>query len=210
MTGTSHIQANANVGRYLNFKELITLEREGESFVRVISPRRSEIVVVAPHGGNLEDGTSEIARAIAGTSFSLYAFESLKEQGDRSLHITSTRFDDPECLRLVKDASTVITVHGCEELEEAVFIGGRDEALQKNLIKALRGAGFKAGAHELHRGLSESNICNRCDSQAGIQIELSRGIRDLITQTFNDFSFNEDQKVRSLVATIRNVLQSSP
>jgi phage replication-related protein YjqB (UPF0714/DUF867 family) len=53
------------------------------------------VAVIAPHGGGIEPGTSELATAIAGDDFSLYLFEGLKSAGNGELHITSTNFDEP-------------------------------------------------------------------------------------------------------------------
>jgi phage replication-related protein YjqB (UPF0714/DUF867 family) len=67
---------------------------------------------VAPHGGGIEPGTSELADAIAGSDLSFYTFEGLKSSGNTDLHITSTRFDEPMCLTLLASSSVVVTLHG--------------------------------------------------------------------------------------------------
>jgi phage replication-related protein YjqB (UPF0714/DUF867 family) len=69
--------------------------------------------LIAPHGGGIEPGTSEVADAIAATDFSFYAFEGIKADGNRrDLHITSRRFDEPRCVDLVKASPQVISIHG--------------------------------------------------------------------------------------------------
>src|ERR1019366_7404121 len=74
---------------YPNFAALKQAEREGEDFDIVCRPRRSPVAVIAPHGGEIEPGTSEIAAAIAGDEFNLYCFEGCKPSGNIGLHITS-------------------------------------------------------------------------------------------------------------------------
>ena len=41
-----------------------------------------------------------------------------------SLHITSHIFDEPTCVNAVKAHDTVVTIHGCNDAEEIVFLGG--------------------------------------------------------------------------------------
>ena len=60
--------------KYASFQELERGERRGVYRVRSCL-RRATIAVIAPHGGSIEPGTSEIARKIAGADFSIYAFE---------------------------------------------------------------------------------------------------------------------------------------
>jgi phage replication-related protein YjqB (UPF0714/DUF867 family) len=88
--------------KYKSFAGLKAVERAGVDYCRIILPQNSEIAVIAPHGGGIEPGTSEIAKAIAGDKFSLYCFEGLKTEGNyRDLHITGTNFDDPDCVQLI-------------------------------------------------------------------------------------------------------------
>ena len=78
--------------RYNNYADLAAGELEGVHYrVRVIE-RASPIVIVAPHGGRIEPGTSQTAALIAADEFSLYCFEGLVS--GRRLHITSTLFDE--------------------------------------------------------------------------------------------------------------------
>ncbi len=62
---------------YSSYVELSAAELEGVDY-RVLAQSRSTIVVLAPHGGGIEPGTSEIAWEVAGGEFSLYLFEGLK------------------------------------------------------------------------------------------------------------------------------------
>src|SRR5512133_2553158 len=140
--------------------------------------RDSPVLILAPHGGGIEPGTSEIACAIAGSEFSLYCFESLKGDGNRSLHLTSYRFDEPECLRLVTAAYTVISVHGCEGKQDRVHVGGRNAELRDLLIRSLQTAGLEAVEDNSHHaGISPLNICTRGRTRRGAQLEIELGLR---------------------------------
>ncbi len=165
--------------QYARFEALAKCEESGRDF-RVRSCQRDEAtVVVAPHGGRIEPGTSEIAEAIAGVDFSFYAFEGTKPRQNGRLHITSTRFDEPQCLNLVGKAEWVIAIHGEDSGDKIVFLGGRDRDALTRLRGTLERQGFCVKTHRNPRlqGLDQSNICNRGKRRAGIQLELSRGLR---------------------------------
>jgi phage replication-related protein YjqB (UPF0714/DUF867 family) len=81
--------------KYRDFAALSRTEREGVDFDIVCRARSSAVAVIAPHGGKIESGTSEIATAVAGDDFNLYCFQGLKPRHNTSLHITSGRFDEP-------------------------------------------------------------------------------------------------------------------
>jgi phage replication-related protein YjqB (UPF0714/DUF867 family) len=42
---------------------------------------------VAPHGGAIEPGTSEVAKQVADNDLSLFIFEGIKPKGNKRLHI---------------------------------------------------------------------------------------------------------------------------
>src|SRR5215831_7654946 len=113
---------------YPNFATLEQHERAGKDYR--LSARRAEptFAIVAPHGGDIEAGTTEIANAIAGERWSFYTFEGLKPSGNRTLHITSTHFDEPVCLVVLGVTSRAVTIHGEESEDdgtsEGVFVGG--------------------------------------------------------------------------------------
>jgi phage replication-related protein YjqB (UPF0714/DUF867 family) len=164
--------------RYISFAQLACHEREGQDYRRLVERHISHIAIVAPHGGGIEPGTSEVARALAGREFALYCFEGVRPSGNDELHITSHRFDEPTCIQLVGHAQTVVAIHGCAGQREAVYVGGLDRGLQAHLIAALRRAGFDAQAGDGDQaGRYVRNICNRGRSGRGVQLEVSRGLR---------------------------------
>jgi poly-gamma-glutamate hydrolase-like protein len=123
--------------RYKNFLELAKKETQGIDFRVRLQQRAGKAVVLAPHGGGIEPGTSEIAEAIAGADLSFYAFEGVKPADNRILHITSAGFDEPQGKVLAEASLTVIAVHGEESAEEIVFLGGLDEERQKKFRDSL-------------------------------------------------------------------------
>ena len=166
--------------RYAHFQAFAQAEQEGLDF-RVISvPRDARFVIVAPHGGEIEPGTSEIAQALASEDHACYVFEGTKYYGNRALHITSARFDEPRCLALLQAAHTAVTVHGESSETPHVFLGGLDSNLKAQLEMALRASGFSVEVHSNPKmqGVHPANICNRAQSGQGIQLEIARGLRE--------------------------------
>ncbi len=177
---------------------------------RIIAYHRpSPIAVIAPHGGGIEPGTSELARAIAGQEFSLCCFEGLKPDGNNELHITSTRFDEPQGLAIVAASQVVLAVHGSAEQEEIVHIGGRDAPLARRLCEALNAAGFAAQLDDTadHPGRLAANICNRGRSGRGCQLEISSGLRrTLFAGLKRKQRDHQTERFHKFTAAIRAVL----
>jgi len=174
---------------YRNFAELSGAEREDIDF-RISAVKRdgSKAVIVAPHGGAIEPGTSEVAIEVANNDLSLAIFEGIKPKGNKRLHITSTNFDEPRCVELVQESDTVVAIHGEGSNELSVFLGGRDNELCVRLKAVLERYGFTVKTHgnpDLH-GLNEVNICNRGRHGAGVQLELSSGLRQTFFQSLTD------------------------
>jgi phage replication-related protein YjqB (UPF0714/DUF867 family) len=148
--------------------------------VNVMSRERSEVAVLAPHGGRIEGRTSDVARLIAGDEHSLYLFEGLRTGGDNfhCLHLSSHRFDEPRALDLISRCGTVLAVHGYASPGPDVLLGGLNERLKRAIAHALAEAGLSC-LTEGHRfpGSHPLNICNRGRSGAGVQLELSEEFR---------------------------------
>lgn len=168
--------------RYDSFAALAAREIEGVDYRICVTERASPIAIVAPHGGLIEPGTSQIAAAIAADRLSLYCFESLNRANSARLHITSSRFDEPRALALIAASDVVLTIHGRKNGDDnaAIWVGGLHEALRDEIALALAQSGFAAKAvgegHPLS-GRDPANICNRGRIGAGVQMELPRALR---------------------------------
>lgn len=161
------------------YSSFAALEKnEVGSFNIVVEPHDAHVAVVAPHAGGIEPGTSEVGRLIAQGAFPLYLFEGTKKAHNADLHITSARFDEPQCLALLKSVDAVVTIHGeGSKGKEAVFLGGLHEPLKRAIRKSLEADGFLVMHHSTLRGSEPANICNRGRSGHGVQLELSAGLR---------------------------------
>ena len=188
--------------KYADFEALRAEQSEERDFrIRFALREGAKIALVAPHGGEIEPGTSELAIAIAGAELSFAVFEGIKERQNRDLHITSTNFNEPRCVHVVAQALTAVAIHGENSQELIAFIGGGDAILCNHISDALINAGFSAQEHRDPRlqGKSLKNICNRGLNGRGVQLELSLGLRSTFfeslktkgrmhpTQTFHQF-----------------------
>jgi phage replication-related protein YjqB (UPF0714/DUF867 family) len=198
---------------YRNFAELIESEREDIDF-RIYAVKRegSSTVIVAPHGGAIEPGTSEVAKEVAHNDLSLAIFEGIKTKGNKRLHITSTNFDEPCCVEIVQESDTVVVIHGEGSDEPTVFLGGRDVELTAKLKSVLDWHGYAVKTHEnsdLH-GLNEANICNRGRHGAGVQLELSSGLRRTFFQSLTAKGRKEPtDKLGRFAAAVREGLHTA-
>lgn len=192
---------------YENFAALASAEAP-DAYAMFVRSAGSRVVVAAPHGGGIEPGTSEIALAIAGDDLSCYLFEGRKESGNKALHITSSNFDEPQCLSLLRAASLVLTVHGERSDAEVVYLGGRNATAMAALRSKLEPEGFTVRVHtnsEL-QGSSPRNICNIGSGGAGVQLELSLGLRKSF---FQSLSPPGRQKPRSRLAKFSMLVRSA-
>lgn len=163
-----------------SFRELANREVEGRDYRIRFEVRDPRVLIMAPHGGRIEPATAEVAEAIAGMEYSFYSFEGLKAGGNGVLHIESHLFDEPRALRAVEKADTIITVHGQVDWEEAfVMVGGLDDGLRSEIQRQLEAAGFQTRPpSEGLMGTDPMNICNRGKWGRGVQLEISRKVRD--------------------------------
>jgi phage replication-related protein YjqB (UPF0714/DUF867 family) len=165
--------------RYSCFNELERQQEQGRDFaITAVRRPASSCLVLAPHGGGIERGTSEIARAIAGENFNLYLFEGIKPGGNAVLHITSSRFDEPSCLDMLSTCDLVVTIHGCKGDAERVLLGGLHHPMKRDISDSLQ----KHGIHVESSGhafpaTDPRNICNRGRTRQGVQLELSSALR---------------------------------
>jgi phage replication-related protein YjqB (UPF0714/DUF867 family) len=154
--------------------------------------------VLAPHGGGIEPGTSELCLAVAGyhpNDFSVsgpvydyWMFEGLRSSGNGELHVTSTHCDDPVARSLAGGSRNALTLHGCTASQagapagspEAVVVGGRNQTFKGHLTDRLGAAGFRTIDGDdvpALAGVHPDNIANRTLLGAGAQLELTTELR---------------------------------
>jgi phage replication-related protein YjqB (UPF0714/DUF867 family) len=165
---------------YRSYADLAAVQVRGRDYeIEVRRRPASPVAVIAPHGGRIEDGTSEIARAIATDDFNLYLLEGTRPSFNyRALHLTSHRFDEPDCLALIRDCRFVVAVHGCKGGDQRVLLGGRDVALRDRIAAALAAESLLAfrDGHPFP-ALHLENVCNRGADGRGVQLEITHPLR---------------------------------
>jgi phage replication-related protein YjqB (UPF0714/DUF867 family) len=150
-------------------------------------------LLVAPHGGGIEPGTSEILRSFVEVGgWAWYEFAGFLRKGNKeALHISSTRFDEPTLKSMLPQAGFVITFHGSSESgEPSVYVGGKWKLGRQTVIESINSCAKEhgiratdavddAGAAQLC-GLDDANITNLGRRTEGVQLEFSRGARNLL------------------------------
>jgi phage replication-related protein YjqB (UPF0714/DUF867 family) len=163
---------------YQSIEELLAAERQ---FVQIENwiDGRSRIAVLAPHAGDIEPLTGEIARAVAGRDHRLYQFCGKAPANSFRLHVSSTRFDEAGLREVLNGARTAIAIHGTAGDEDAVtLIGGVNRTLADSIAHWLENAGFAVmPAPPRLAGSDPRNLVNRVP-EGGVQLELTRRLRD--------------------------------
>ena len=198
--------------KYKNYLALSSHEQIGKDYTIHIQYAIPRVVILAIHGGGIEAGTSEIARAIAKRTWSFYDFRGEKKSENRDLHITSTRFDEPRALEMVAKASCVVTVHGTKGDQPFIYLGGRDEDLLQKTRLQLLDASFPVGKTPGHlQGKDPKNIVNRGTRGKGLQIELTRGMRSALFKDLSRSGRNmPSPRFQPFIEAIRSVIHSIP
>jgi phage replication-related protein YjqB (UPF0714/DUF867 family) len=195
--------------RYESFYVLREHEQEGVAYSIYFRTGTSGVAVMAPHGGGIEPGTTDVADSVAGADHAFYSFCGTRKAGNGDLHVASERFDEPTGVRISEGSDVVLSIHGCSDAEEVIFVGGKDLKLRKILSDTLIRTGFVATAapRPSLNGINAKNICNRGKSGEGVQIELSQGIRRKIFESMgNEQSLEKKKLFFDLVAALRQAI----
>jgi len=126
-------------------------------------------LLVAPHGGGIEPGTSELLRAISDLGgWAWYEFAGFLRKGNQeALHIASTLFDEPTLLALLPRTNFVLTLHGANYTRDrVVYVGGRWEVGRATMTAMINAATGKHGIEAKEapadlRGTEPTNLTNR-------------------------------------------------
>ncbi len=197
----NRIRKAGEMASYRSFKELTEREVEGQDYRIRIESRDPRLLIVAPHGGKIEPMTAEISEAIAGMDYSFYSFEGLKADGNSVLHVESHLFDEPQALKAAEKADVVISIHGqMNRRDEFVMTGGLDADLRLEIERQLEAAGFQARPPTGGlKGTDPLNICNRGKSRQGVQLEVSRKVRDSLK--------NDRNRLRLFAEAVRRAIR---
>lgn len=168
----------------------------------------SWLTVVAPHGGNIEPHTTFIARRIAGAEFNLFSFEGLiadEQDCYVRLHKKSTEYRDANLRKLQEKSLVTMSIHGKigQNGVDMTWVGGLNRRLREAVTQKLVDYGFAAidaVAEDVrnYKGVSTDNFVNMYTRGKGVQLEISRSLRDRLSQ--------EPQLMDSYVEAVREAL----
>ena len=166
---------------YRSMTDLLNDTQEGKEWTKESTNRNSNVLIFAPHGGNIEKGTTELAKAISNKgNYDYYAFNGARNKNNSQLHVTSTNYNDSDLINRNYNKDISISVHGTGQSQgkNTVLIGGRDEKLIQIISKELstfkfnvkRSVGYLAG-------IETNNIVNFNKRGEGVQLELTPDLR---------------------------------
>ena len=184
--------------------------------------RIERCLLIAPHGGGIEPGSSEIMRAVADVGgWAWYEFAGFLRRGNRTaLHMPSVRFDEPTLLNLLPRTGFVVAFHGANEIAEPrVYVGGLwthgRHTVMESINANTKGHGIEAvdaleeEAAEFLRGLDAANLTNRGQRLEGVQLEFARGARNLLfpPDASREARGRRSAQLRPLAASINYAIQ---
>ncbi len=162
------------------------------------------MLIMAPHGGKIEPGTSQLAEKIAGQDFWFYAFEGIrKRENYRYLHIPSTFFDEPKWKFISKKVYSTVALHGLNTNEGVIILGGKYTEGRCIVRKVLEEQGFQVIFSDRSdiAGINDKNVVNINRFGKGIQVEIGRAIRmDEESCVFQEF-------VKAMIKSLRILME---
>lgn len=192
-------------GRRDTFKSLASLKQsltEGHDYSISVVDRDSPVTVVSPHGGKIEPGTSELARALAKQGFNLFDFQALSNTAARMGHVTSTNFRDRRLTSLLNKSTVCVSFHRMRDRHQIIYLGGANRRLKEIAARALKEAGFRCTTDPPRlKGLDPENFVNLAQDK-GLQVEIPVLVADSLIPDIDSrarlSSPYELQKKRSL------------
>ncbi|MBE7331282.1 poly-gamma-glutamate hydrolase family protein [Staphylococcus epidermidis] len=176
------------------YSSMIELQGKENNWSIEMNTNKSNVLSFAPHGGGIEAGSSELALLISQKlDCNYFTFKGKLPSDNVKLHVTSTHYDNPELLNLMRNVDYSISVHGYADNEYArTLIGGSNEELKEIIKCHLRSRGFDVQDAPTHlAGTKLNNITNKTKTGLGVQLELS-------TKQRKSFFSNDDfsRKIR--------------
>jgi len=148
--------------------------------------------IIAIHG-NTEPGTSDIAKQLAGEYFPLYI-------DDKEGHIASHLYFNEEFELFTNSVGHIVSIHGFKDTSSSItLVGGLAKDIISKITESLEKNGFTIkDPPENLDGDDTNNVCNRGRLKKGIQLELSKALRDELA--------HDDKRMKLFCGTIRGCL----
>jgi phage replication-related protein YjqB (UPF0714/DUF867 family) len=194
--------------RYNSMRELLDAVPPADNYTFHIDRRfHSAVKIFAPHGGCIEPCTSPVALALAAGQYDCFIFNGIrKKECFKTLHVTSSRYDEPQCAEMAAEAEIAVSVHGCNDVDVQLKIGGGNTEAATALTDFLRSRGVNTARPEGDLlGVHHDNFINRA-KRGGIQLELSVGLRQRLFPSFPRSSQKDPLQFSSFVDAVREWL----
>ncbi|WP_436956390.1 poly-gamma-glutamate hydrolase family protein [Staphylococcus sp. AS1337] len=203
--------------KYNSMSELEAETIENSDWEIVSRYLDSQVIITAIHGGGIEPGTTEIADLTAQKGkYDYFSFKGTKSKGNEDLHVTSRNYDQSELMKMIKNKTCAVAIHGCDGNENIIYIGGKDQKLIYEMTKQFRQLNISVEQAPEHiSGAHDDNIINCCKTGAGIQLELTPGLRKMCfdNQKYNKKSREDqhnwsqfmDEFTTAIVKSIQNI-----
>ncbi|MEX6357364.1 poly-gamma-glutamate hydrolase family protein [Staphylococcus cohnii] len=178
-TGPNTQNATRKQDYYKSMTELYNDTKEGIDWKKDTRDVGKSVLIVAPHGGNIEQGTSELTKLVTNNGdFDYFSFEAIRPSNNTQLHVTSTNYDDATLHDMIQDRTATISIHGAQGEEQLVYLGGYQSPLRDAIQSQLEHKGFVVKIPpEYLGGLSNANFINKVEESTGVQLELTTALR---------------------------------
>jgi phage replication-related protein YjqB (UPF0714/DUF867 family) len=181
---------------YQSMKALLAKEsQENYNFDIITDGRSQRCAILAPHGGEIEWGTNQIAKAIAELGqYRFFAFNGHRKGGENRhyLHVYSHEYENDKtrlekkvsCREVTEPCDFVLAIHGAQNAPDnsrKVYIGGRDETLKIRIFNDLEA---------IHTALS-FKIVYLTDGTSLPQVQTKIGSKLNVDVTLSDSQYRE-------------------
>lgn len=203
--------------KYSSMTELLNTETEGVDYELIVEDNDSDILLTSIHGGSIEVGTTEVVECLKDYgNYNIFEFKGIKSSKNSDLHVTSTHYDAPQLLGIMKETDYAISIHGASGTEPICYMGGNDIQLRNAIWSALENAGFNVQiAPPNIIGEKSDNITNRTRKARGVQIELTTSLRESFfidgktTRSFRENKDNWTDSIKLFSKTIHDTVQEN-
>src|SRR5699024_1232773 len=202
-TGTNTQNTMRKQDYYKSMTELYNDTKEGIDWKKDTRDVGKSVLIVAPHGGNIEQGTSELTKLVANNGdFDYFSFEAIRPSNNTQLHVTSTNYDDATLHDMIQDRTATISIHGAQGEEQLVYLGGYQSPLRDAIQSQLEHKGFVVKIPpEYLGGLSNANFINKVEESTGVQLELTTALRKVFFKD-EDTSTASRKKIENWTTTM--------
>ncbi|WP_226859633.1 poly-gamma-glutamate hydrolase family protein [Staphylococcus capitis] len=165
--------------KYQSMTQLESETVEGVDWKKDTRDNGTKVLIVAPHGGNIEQGTTEATKALAKKGdYDYFSFEAIRPKNNTELHVTSTHYDDPTLNQMIKNRTATISIHGAAGANQIVYLGGPRSTLRNEIETQLKSSGFTVMVPpDYIGGVKKNNFINREENNTGVQLELTTALR---------------------------------